>query len=479
MRSNARQCAPALFFCSPRFGAAVIGAAIAGALLLASCAGERPAEKPPVETPVGAPEAQPTPAPAVPEEAAPEAQPEARPEASEARAPQIPMLDKPPVVRVLIVNSRRSLRVRISAPFEAGPADGGVLAEIDREGEFAVRAAGDEAALVQGKRRIISSEAILVKSEPGRRISVEGKPYRGSFIFKASGGGILAINVLDIDDYLKGVLPSEIGYLKPDQYAASCAQAIAARSYALSKLDDTRGAPYDLNATVMDQVYKGASCEHDVSSRAVDETRGYILAFVGQPVRTYYSACCGGHTADIRVGWPWKTPYPYLYGVRDTVPGSYGASLCRESKNFRWRVHWSGAALANVLRRTLPAELKISPREVGHLQDIRVVGTSADGRATAIDIVTDRGIYQVVGDRIRWVLKPDPNSDAILKSTLFKIEVRRMGDRIASVDMLGGGNGHGIGMCQTGAIRMAELGYSPKDILHHYYPGARIQKLYP
>jgi stage II sporulation protein D len=472
MKTNDRRRVPALFFC-----ALVAAGALAGALLIASCAGERPGvRKPEAEPPMTAPE-QPVPVPVPPVERKPEAQPQTQPQESPVL---MPMLDRPPVVRVLVLEARRSLRVRIPAPFEAGPADGNDrLDRIDREGEFFVRPNGDEASLVQGKRRVVSAAAILIRPQEGTKISIEGKPYRGSFVFKAARGGILTINVVDIEDYIKGVLPSEIGYLKPNQYAASCAQAIAARSYALSKLNDTKGGDYDLNATVMDQVYRGASCEHDISSHAVDETRGYICSFVGQPVRTYYSACCGGHTADIRVGWPWKTPYPYLYGVRDTVPGTYGASLCHDSKSFRWRVHWSGTSLAGVLKRTLPAELKISPRQVGHLEDIRVLGVSADGRVTGIEIVTDRGVYQVLGDRIRWVLKPDPGSDAILKSTLFKMEISRMGDRVASVDMLGGGNGHGIGMCQTGAIRMAELGYSPKEILHHYYPGARIQKLYP
>lgn len=454
MRLNARRRVPALFFC---------------ALLVGSCAGERPApEKPPWEKPVPAatPAEQPAPQPVEPAEAQPPG--------------QIAMLEKAPVVRVLVLEARRSVRVRIPSAFEVGANDrSDPLAKIDRGGDFTVRVAGGEAVLARGKRRVVSSEAILVRPDSGTNISVEGKPYRGSFVFRAVRDCILTINVLDIDDYIKGVLPSEIGYLKPNQYAASCAQAIAARSYALSKLDEKKGDAYDLNATVMDQVYNGAACEHEMASRAVDETRGYVCAFVGQPVRTYYSACCGGHTADIRVGWPWKTPYPYLYGVRDTVPGSGGESLCRESKHFRWRVHWSGAALASVLRRTLPDELKISPREVGRIEDIRVLGTSPDGRATGIEIATDRGKYQVIGDRIRWVLRPNPGSDAILKSTLFKIEISRMGDRIASVDMLGGGNGHGIGMCQTGAIRMAELGYSPVDILRHYYPGAKIQRLYP
>jgi stage II sporulation protein D len=141
-------------------------------------------------------------------------------------------------------------------------------------------------------------------------------------------------------------------------------------------------------------------------------------------------------------------------------------------------VHWSGAALAGILRKTIPQELKVPAREVGKLANVRVTGTGPDGRAVGLEITTNRRNFEVQGDRIRWVMKPDPDSDAILKSTLFKIDVSIAGDRLAAVDMLGGGNGHGVGMCQAGAIRMAELGHSGEDIIQHYYPGSRIERLY-
>jgi stage II sporulation protein D len=94
----------------------------------------------------------------------------------------------------------------------------------------------------------------------------------------------------------------------------------------------------------------------------------------------------------------------------------------------------------------------------------------------AIEIVTDRGRYRVEGDRIRWVLRPNPNSDAILKSTLFKMDVKRIKGKVSAVNLVGGGNGHGIGMCQSGAIAMAAAGYSAEEILRHYYPGIVIRR---
>jgi stage II sporulation protein D len=384
-----------------------------------------------------------------------------------------------PKVRVLVIEARSFIKVRVLSAFSvAAGIDAEPLVTVDHGGEFVVKPVGGQVILAEGRKRLASCDAIFVRPSDGEIISVNGRPYRGAMLFEAASGGVMVIDVLDLDEYIKGVLPSEIGHLKPEQFEAYRAQAIASRAYALSKLEEKSDDLYDLNATIMDQVYSGVLGENEAASRAVDETRGLVCTFLGEPLKAYYCACCGGHTADIRVGWPWKTPYPYLYGVRDTVPEMPGVSLCRESRHFRWRVHWSGSTLSEILRRTLPAELKVARSSVGRLVDLRVVGTGLDGRAMAVEIETENGSYTVQGDRIRWVLKPDPESNAILKSTLFKLEIALRGDRVASIDMLGGGNGHGVGMCQTGAIRMAELGYSGEDIIRHYYPGARIDTLY-
>lgn len=407
--------------------------------------------------------------------------PAQEPQIEEKRQPEpiVLSLAEAPRVRIFILESRQPVRVRITSAFcisvdaEAEP-----LASVNRGGDFVVRLSGGEAVLAEGKRRLISAGSVTVEPEAGGFVQLGGKRYRGLVCFRPFKGGLIAINILDIDEYIKGVLPSEIGYLKPYQYEAYRAQAIASRSYALSRLEEKKAEIYDLNATVMDQVYSGAGAEHSLASRAVDETRGLVCTFLGEPIKAYYCSCCGGHTADIRVAWPWKTPYPYLCGVRDTVRETAGESLCRGSKNFRWRAHWSGSALSGILKRTVPKELRVPARGVGRIADIRPIGTAPDGRAAGIEIVTDRESFEVLGDRVRWVLKPDPGSEAILKSTLFKIEVSVSGGRLTAVDMIGGGNGHGIGLCQTGAIRMAELGYSGEDIIAHYYPGTLVEPVY-
>ncbi len=349
----------------------------------------------------------------------------------------------------------------------------------DSGGEFVVRRSGNVLTIRGSGAEPYEAPAISLSCPGEGNIYVNGRPYRGGFTFRATQGGLITINDIEIDDYLKGVLPAEIGYLRPDQYEAYLAQAIASRSYSLSKLEEKSMEMYDMRATIMDQVYRGVQGEHPDASRAVDETRGLVALFEGLPARAYYSSCCGGHTADIRVGWPWKTPYAFLEGVRDTEEEEKGRSFCQRSPHFRWRVHWAGRTLERILEKTLPRELGVRSEAVGKLEDVVVRGVSPAGRVRAIEIVTDRGRHVVEGDRIRWVLLPQQGSDAILKSTMFKLDVKKSGGRVSAVNIIGGGNGHGIGMCQTGAIRMAEKGYSYEEILAHYYPGTRIVRYYP
>ena len=391
----------------------------------------------------------------------------------------VSLLKRKPMVRVLIVEGSKSIRISTQSDFYiAEGVDETPLKRYESGGSYTVVHRRNGVSLADGGKTLHEAPQIYLRPASEKNIYIGGKPYRGGFLFAASHGKVITINVVAIDDYIKGVLPAEIGFLKSDQYEAYRAQAIASRSYALSKLEERAEELFDLKATIMDQVYRGVQGEDPNASRAVEETIGLVAIWGGAPARAYYSSCCGGHTADIRVGWPWKDAYPYLYGRRDTVEESKGKSLCSHSTHFRWRVHWSGNTLRGILRKTLPEVLGIRPGAVGDLVDIRVLDTAPDGRVVAIEIETDRGAYRVEGDRIRWVLRPSANSDAILRSTLFKMSVKKARGKIRSINLVGGGNGHGIGMCQAGAVKMAELGYGAEEILRHYYPGITIQRFY-
>ncbi|MBN2069921.1 MAG: SpoIID/LytB domain-containing protein [Candidatus Krumholzibacteriota bacterium] len=390
-----------------------------------------------------------------------------------------PVSSKSAMVRVLILDTDGKVDIDAGAANAACRQDDNTISDgFLLDGPVTVSRAGRELKVLKRGRGLPRTPILIIRPEGGKGFSINGKVYRGILMLQCGErDNILAINIIDLDDYIKGVLPSEIGYLKKDQYEAFKVQAIASRSYALSKLEEKKGEPYDLRATIMDQVYKGIGGEYPDASRAVDETRGLVALWNGNPIKAYYSSCCGGYTADIRVGWPWKAQFPYLYGNRDAAsPG--GKSFCSDSRHFRWEEHWTGRDLLKILKKTLPAELGSRVASFNSLVDISTSGVSRSGRIERLRITTENGSYDVTGDRIRWVLRPGLANGPILRSTLFKMEVRRAGGKVVSVDLKGGGNGHGTGMCQTGAIRMAELGHSAEEILYHYYPGITIKRFY-
>lgn len=383
-----------------------------------------------------------------------------------------------PVVRVLVTEPTGRIEVSASrAEVAALGAGGSSLGRFTVSGAVSVRCDGDGLVLRHRGGPPWQAPGFVIDPGRGSVFEVEGVPYRGRLSVLRSGDGLVGVNLLEIDDYLMGVLPSEIGHLGENGREAYRAQAIASRSYALSKLEEKKNEPWDLRATIMDQVYNGVSGENRRASEAVADTRGLVGSWKGTTIRAYYSSCCGGHTADIRVGWPWKAAWPYLFGVRD-APRGERASFCSGSGHFRWKVRWSGSKLARILGRTLPDEIgsRVAPFNV--LRDLRVERYSPSGRAEALIVVTDTGTYRVEGDRIRWVLRPESAGGSILRSTLFKMRAERAGGMVRSVELVGGGNGHGIGMCQTGAIAMASLGYSAEEILRHYYPGISIDRIY-
>ena len=209
---------------------------------------------------------------------------------------------------------------------------------------------------------------------------------------------------------------------------------------------------------------------HQVTDRAVRETQGQVMLYDGQLVQAYYSSTCGGHTSAIEDVWL-REPIPYLEGVRDAPREE--SSWCRESPHFRWTVAWSAKELGEVVRQYLPAEVDpgLGPREVGTLTGLRVLEYDRSGRVHRLQVQTDRGEWVVWGDRVRWLLRPVRGRFPSLRSALFRLEEYRddEGDLIG-VRLQGGGFGHGIGLCQTGALAMARAGNSARRILGHYYP---------
>jgi SpoIID/LytB domain protein len=144
-------------------------------------------------------------------------------------------------------------------------------------------------------------------------LTFDGREYHGTLVLRSRGGGVSVVNGLSLDTYLRGVVPSESPSHWPT--AALEAQAVAARSYAVSELRPSSW--YDLVPTTADQVYGGAAAERPRSDHAVYATLGQVLTWDGRVARTYYSSSSGGRTEAVQDAWPGSAPIPYLRSVPD------------------------------------------------------------------------------------------------------------------------------------------------------------------
>ena len=302
--------------------------------------------------------------------------------------------------------------------------------------------------------------------------SLNGRRYRGALeiVLNQDKNLLVGLNIVHLEDYLKGVVPAEMGKRKRGEIEALKSQAIAARTYALSKIGQYGGA-YDLRATIYDQVYKGMDKEEPLINEAVDRTKGEVLTYQGRLIEAYYHANCGGRTENLEQVWPGEKK-PYLLSVDDK-------DFCAWAKNYKWEEEWDREELEHKLIKFLSKEQSLDPQDFGSLIDLKIVSRTPSGRVKLLIVKTDKGYFQIKGDKIRWALERSKLEDIILPSTLFKLKITKgMGDYLIKVKAIGKGNGHGIGMCQTGAIGMARRGFSYYQILAHYYPRTKILKYY-
>jgi stage II sporulation protein D len=160
-----------------------------------------------------------------------------------------------------------------------------------------------------------SNTRLLAMPSPGALLKVEGKTYRGVIEFRIdSSGRVRAIDWVELESYLRAVVPSELGPEVWPQLEALKAQAVAARTYALANALQFDEDGYDICATPRCQAYGGASAEHPLSDRAVAATRGETATWQGRPIDALYTATCGGHTEDAKEIFP-EQAAPYLVGV--------------------------------------------------------------------------------------------------------------------------------------------------------------------
>lgn len=320
---------------------------------------------------------------------------------------------------------------------------------------------------------------IRVSPEANTALIFDGVPYRGEIeLFPSGSGSLTVVNVVNIESYLRGVVPKEIGARPDGEIEAVKAQAVAARTYAIASGGKRAGGGFDVYATVADQVYAGIDGEDPVCDRAIFETAGIFMSHSGEPIHAYFHASCGGQTETRHEVWELPR-VPYLKQIWDSRDeDQFNDAFCSEGAHFRWSETWDGEEIARLVREQLPntASTPVGTTP-GDVRDIRVTVRTPSGRARWTEIETSTGTYRVFGDRVRWLLRR-PGTGGILRSAWFELEVGKRGGRVATVTANGRGNGHGIGMCQHGAMEMARQGYRFDQILEHYYSGIKLERAY-
>ncbi len=328
-------------------------------------------------------------------------------------------------------------------------------------------------------------EVRRVEHDVGYRAhGLEDRNYRGALVFTVDTRGMLAVvNEVALEDLLKGLVPSETFAAAPME--ALKAQAVTARGEVLAKVGTRHlSDPYLLCSEQHCAVYRGRSGEAPSTNAAVEATRGQALfSPQGRLVDSVYSAVCGGHTEDNEAVWG-GVPDPSLRGRPDLLeavpdlpsPRTDTAAFlraelpaaCRKSRfgqagRYRWERRFSAAELDALL----------APLGLGPIRALRVVERGVSGRALLLAISGDRGATELRGElTIRRTF-------AMLNSSLFVVSTERDAEGSPTAWVFrGGGWGHGVGMCQTGAIGRADAGEDYRAILRYYFNGAEVAKIY-
>ena len=332
----------------------------------------------------------------------------------------------------------------------------------------------------------------------------KGQPalYHGAFevVQKEDRKGFYLINLVEIQEYLKGVVPNEM----PVRFGLEAlkAQAVAARNYVLTPRTQAYK-EFNVVDSVASQVYYGVSTEADLATRAVMETDGIVALYNNEPILALYSSTAGGYTESYSNAFsdPMTKMFPamnkpYLVAVPDksdfkSLENEEDAKKFYESKvpafdiespYYRWKKEWAVGELENVLKSTLIAQSKtgfIHPAfkqgdELGKIKDIKVMRRGASGKAIEVELMTSKNCYRIAKELvIRRVFQKDgislPSANVV-----FEKKVDNYGN-ITDITAFGGGFGHGVGMSQYGAGYMAtKLNQPYYNILRHYYTGINL-----
>lgn len=422
-----------------------------------------------------------------------------------------------PIVRVLIDDSRTEIVLQARGGWRVEDGQGSTLRAITGDEALKLTATNGKVSIEARDEPIgeFAGAVALVGDGEESRLGIakipygvgwwwegkEDRTYEGRVEFRATESGNLSvIGVLPIERYLLGVVPSEIGSGAPLE--AMKAQAVAARSETVIALRTRKyaGDDYDICSDVNCQAYSGATKRTADTDAAVAATRGMILTYHGEPAGAYYASNCGGHSEDSTSVWPGRHPGAqpeYWSGTYDGDARPDGLDLTTEEGAAAWIAQPREDAWCSSVRDGLPAWAKKNYRwertvdaddvttmlmqqtktDIGRVVGIDPNGRGVSGRLQSVVVRGESGSVTLDPElTIRRIVVPP------LKSSCFVVEpvIGEGGDpaRPEAFVFRGAGYGHGVGMCQTGAMGMALAGRDYEEILKHYYRGVEVEPAY-
>ena len=289
---------------------------------------------------------------------------------------------------------------------------------------------------------------------------VDPKPVDRVVRILVTQGGHERIVALGLEDYIVGSVLAEtaLGTISADAVSTVARfQAVLARTYAIANLGRHDGKHFDLCSETHCQLYRSPETFpprlQRIARTASVETRGVILTYEGRPIQALYHSDCGGHTSDAGIVWGGPTP-PYLLGVSDAAEGVH----------YGWEFDVPLDRLRHALNRN--ARTRVGAR----LNRIDVIQRDVAGRAMRV-VIDGELVATVRGEELRAVLTSSFGARTV-RSTRF--DVRRDGEQFK---FSGSGFGHGVGVCQVGAISLAGRGEAFDKILQYYYSGVSLEHL--
>jgi stage II sporulation protein D len=356
--------------------------------------------------------------------------------------PAICRAEAPRYVRVAVVQGASSLRLQAKGLYEIIDARNSRV--FSRGKDLNTTVSAYPGGMLLGKVKA-ESHKVIIRSAEAQALIINGRNFRGDIeLLKDAKQRLTAVNFLEIEDYVKGVLYHEASHYWPME--ALKAQAVVCRTYALYQIQESSAQDFDLTADIYSQVYGGKTSERYRTNQAVKETEGLVLTYKAKVFPAYFHATCGGHTED--AARLWNINIAPLKGV--------ACAFCKDSPHFNW--HYVAS------RQEIRDKLSAAGHKLKDIQDMQILGTDNSGRITDLKIIGADKEVKISAKDFRSIVGPN-----VIRSTNFGVSL--VEDDIVFEGL---GWGHGAGLCQWGAYFMAKQGRDYAAILRYYYPAAEI-----